>query len=63
MKSPTALSESGQTERARYLVARLKEFDKTDTEEFFAPCSDPAISPKPFQCEPEAPGLTWRDFR
>jgi len=59
----TALSESGQTERARYLVARLKEFDKTDTEEFFAPCSDPAISPKPFQCEPEAPGLTWRDFR
>ena len=59
----TALSESGQTERARYLVARLKEFDKTDTEEFFAPCSDPAISPKPFQCQPEAPGLTWRDFR
>ena len=58
-----ALSESGQTERARYLVARLKEFDKTDTEEFFAPCADPSISPKPFQCQPEPSGLTWRDFR
>ena len=59
----TALSESGQAERARYLVARLKEFDKTDTEEFFAPCADATVSPKPFQCQPEATGLTWRDFR
>jgi O-antigen ligase len=58
-----ALSESGQTERARYLVARLKEFRKADAEEFFAPCADPAVSPKPFQCEPEPKGLTWRDFR
>jgi len=59
----TALSESGQTERARYLVARLKEFDKADSEEFFAPCADASVSPKPFQCQPDAPGLTWRDFR
>ena len=58
-----ALSESGQTERARYLVARLKEFDKTDAEEFFAPCADATITPKPFQCQPEPRGLTWRDFR
>jgi O-antigen ligase len=57
-----ALSESGQTDRARYLVARLKEFDKTDTEEFFAPCADAAIAPKPFQCDPEPTKLTWRDF-
>jgi hypothetical protein len=58
-----ALSESGQTERARYLVARLREFDKTDTEEFFAPCADTTIAVKPFQCQPEPKGLTWRDFR
>lgn len=58
-----ALSESGQTERARYLVARLKEFDKTDTEEFFAPCADATLEVKPFQCQPEPQGLTWRDFR
>ena len=58
-----ALAESGQTDRARYLVARLKEFDKTDSEEFFAPCADAAVTPKPFQCEPEPKNLTWRDFR
>ena len=59
----SALSESGQAERAAYLVARLKEFDKTDTEEFFAPCADAAVAVKPFQCQPEPKGLTWRDFR
>ena len=58
-----ALSESGQTDRARYLAARLKEFDKTDTAEFFAPCADASVAPKPFQCQPEPTGLTWRDFR
>jgi hypothetical protein len=58
-----ALAESGQTERARYLVARLREFDKTDTEEFFAPCADATITVKPFQCQPEPKGLTWRDFQ
>ena len=59
----TALSESGQTERAAYLVARLREFDKTDAEEFFAPCADATLAVKPFQCQPEPKGLTWRDFR
>ena len=58
-----ALSESGQADRARYMVARLKEFDKQDTEEFFAPCMDQTLKVKPFQCEPEPQGLTWRDFR
>ena len=36
---------------------------KTDTEEFFAPCTDATITPKPFQCQSEPQGLTWRDFR
>ena len=58
-----ALAESGQTERARYLVARLKEFNKEDAEEFFAPCADTTLQAKPFQCQPEPKGLTWRDFR
>jgi hypothetical protein len=59
----TALAESGQPERARYLVARLREFKKPEAEEFFAPCADATITEKPFQCQPEPPGLTWRDFR
>lgn len=58
-----ALSESGQSDRARYVVARLREFNKEDAEEFFAPCGDAALKVKPFQCEPEPTGLTWRDFR
>lgn len=58
-----ALDESGQHERARYLVARLREFSKEDAEEFFAPCEDASVTDKPFQCLPEPSGLTWRDFR
>ena len=58
-----ALAESGQTERARYLVARLKEFHKDEADEFFAPCADATLKVKPFQCQPEPTGLTWRDFR
>ena len=58
-----ALSESGQSTRARYLAARLREFNKEDAAEFFAPCSDASLKVKPFQCLPEPQGLTWRDFR
>jgi O-antigen ligase len=58
-----ALAESGQTERARYLVARLKEFHKEDADEFFAPCADATLKVKPFQCQPEPAGLSWHDFR
>ena len=61
----TALSESGQPDRARYLVARLREFrkEKEEAAEFFAPCEDATIVEKPFQCQPEPKGLNWRDFR
>lgn len=58
-----ALAESGQPDRARYIVGRLREFRKEDAAEFFAPCADAAIKDKPFQCQPEPKGLTWRDFR
>ena len=58
-----ALAESGQADRARYIVGRLREFRKEDAAEFLAPCSDPAVKDKPFQCQPEPKGLTWRDFR
>ena len=58
-----ALAETGQPDRARYLVGRLREFRKEDAAEFFAPCADATIKDKPFQCQPEPKGLTWRDFR
>ena len=58
-----ALAESGQADRARYIAARLREFHKEDADEFFAPCEDATIVDKPFQCQPEPKGFTWRDFR
>jgi len=58
-----ALNESGDPERARYVVERLREFRKEDAAEFLAPCADPAVTVKPFQCSPPARAFTWRDFR
>ena len=57
-----AYAERGDLERARYIAQRLREFRKTDSEEFFAPCNDPKVRPKPFQCDAPHTTLTWRDF-
>ena len=57
-----ALAESGQTDRARYIAARLREFRNADAAEYFAPCADATVVDKPYQCQPEPKGLTWRDF-
>ena len=60
-----ALGESGDSEGARYLAQRLKEFRNDQAEAFFAPCSAAAsaASAPPFQClEPTAP-LDYRRFR
>jgi hypothetical protein len=45
------------------MAARLREFDMDGPKPWFAPCADPAVNAKPFQClAPEHP-VTWRDFR
>jgi hypothetical protein len=58
-----ALAQSGETDRARHLAARLREFRNPNSDEFFAPCADAALAPRPFQCEPPANAYSWRDFR
>jgi len=58
-----AWAESGDLERARYVAARLREFDKEDSKEFFAPCNDAAVTLKPWQCSAPTQALTWRDLR
>ncbi len=58
-----ALAESGDVDRARHLAARLREFRNPNSVEFFAPCADAALAPRPFQCEPPQRLYTWRDFR
>ncbi len=58
----TALNEAGDTEHARYIAQRLKEFRNQQAAPFFAPCDAPASSP-PFQCAPPARGFVYEDFR
>ena len=60
-----ALDESGDTDRARYIAQRLKEFRNDQATEFFAPCAE---KPKhgaalPFQCEASSRPFTYEDFR
>ena len=59
----TALAQSGDVDRARHLAARLREFRNPNSDDFFAPCADAALQPRPFQCEPPERLYTWRDFR
>jgi len=39
-----ALDENGETDKARYVAARLKEFKNEQAEEFFAPCARSTIA-------------------
>ncbi len=60
----TAFAERGDLDRARYIAQRLKEFNKPDAAEFFAPCDrQPAPKPLPFQCEAPQRKVDWREFR
>ncbi len=57
------LAAQGQVDKARYLAARLREFDLSGPRRWYAPCGDPAVTTKPFQClAPDHP-VSWRDFR
>jgi O-antigen ligase len=60
-----ALDQSGDTERARYVAARLREFKNEQSAEFFAPCNEPAKAGKalPFQCVAPTKAFTYEDFR
>jgi hypothetical protein len=58
-----ALAQSGDVDRARHLAARLREFRNPASDDFFGPCADDALQPRPFQCEPPQRAYDWRDFR
>ena len=60
-----ALDESGQTDKARYVAQRLKEFRNPQSAEFFAPCDEPPAPgvKRPFQCEQPQKSYTYEDFR
>ena len=67
----TALDAHGETDKARFVAARLKEFHNASTNEFFAPCGEdkaPAksaaadASPVPFQCQAPTRSYRFEDF-
>jgi O-antigen ligase len=63
-----AYAERGDTERARHIAARLREFGVGNpaAEAFFAPCAAAAASgvpPPAFPCTPPARAPDWRAFR
>ncbi|MBS0445283.1 MAG: O-antigen ligase C-terminal domain-containing protein [Proteobacteria bacterium] len=58
-----ALEESGDTQRARYVAQRLKEFRNDQAEEFFDPCTEPPEPDQPFQCQEPTQALTYEDMR
>lgn len=57
------LHTRGEEDKARYMAARLREFDLSGPKPWYAPCDDPAVVAKPFQCLPPAHPVDWRDFR
>jgi O-antigen ligase len=60
-----ALEESGDTDRARYVAQRLKEFRNPQNEGFFAVCDRPAAAggTLPFQCRQPERLLSYQSFR
>ena len=60
-----ALDESGDTQRARHVAQRLREFRHPSAKEFFAPCETNSAAPKaePYQCTAPTAKLDYRDFR
>ena len=57
------LDQQGQVDKARYMAARLREFNLSGPKPWFAPCDDASVTAKPFQCLPPEHPVTWRDFR
>jgi len=59
-----SLHATGDDDRARYVVQRLREFRNPLGDEWLAECD--AVkpgAPKPFQCEPPKREYNWREMR
>ncbi len=60
-----SLHATGDDERARYVVERLREFHNTQADEWLAVCGEPRAEgePQPFQCEPVTRVFDFREMR
>lgn len=57
-----ALVAQGETDKGRWLAARIREFRNSSADEFFEPCSNPAEAGYAFQCQAPQRSYRWRDF-
>lgn len=60
-----ALHATGDDDRARYVVQRLKEFRSSQGDDWLAECSaapEPGV-PQPFQCEPPSRDYSFKEMR
>ena len=58
-----SLAEHGEVDKARFVVARLKEFRNGSAKAFFEVCDEaPSDAPRPFQCSPPQRHYHWRDL-
>jgi hypothetical protein len=55
------LAERGETDRARWLAQRLREFRNPDADAFFAVCAGPDAATT-FPCQPPQSAHDWREF-
>lgn len=60
-----ALHATGDDDRARYLVQRLKEFRNAQGEEWLAECATPLEegAERPFQCDPPSRVYSYKEMR
>ncbi|MBO9686569.1 PglL family O-oligosaccharyltransferase [Roseateles chitosanitabidus] len=61
-----SLDAVGETDKARYLVQRLKEFHKGDSAEWLEECAvlaEVGAARRPFQCEPPSREYSFREMR
>ena len=56
-----SLNAAGETDKARYVVARLKEFHNPMETAFLSPCSKGTADSRPFQCQPPQRTYHWRE--
>lgn len=61
----TALYQKGDVDRARYIVARMRELSKPDVDTWLAVCAEakPMGEARPFQCEPPTRDYHFREMR
>lgn len=55
------LARNGDVDRARFVAARLKEYNRAESQPYFAVCDQPGATA--YQCRPPERDYDWREFQ